>query len=237
MLRRLLLWDIDGTLVRAGPLAAEVFDRAVGDVVGEPPPGRVRMSGKTDPLIVGEQLRLLGVEPEPGTVEAVLDRLVARLAEVSDLLAGQGSVCPGVSEVLSELAADPGVASGVLTGNLRPNAEVKLAAFGLDGLVDVGIGAFGSDDIDRNALVPIARRRATERLGSAVAPADTWVIGDTPRDLDCARAGGVRCLLVATGTYPVDELGALGADAVLPDLGDTREVLGILVGATRTALR
>ncbi|HET9070526.1 MAG TPA: HAD family hydrolase [Acidimicrobiales bacterium] len=231
MVRRLLLWDIDGTLVRAGLLGAEVFDRALEDVLGEVPPGRVRMSGKTDPLIVHEQLALLGLEPDPTTVEAVLDRLVARLAEVAHRLPGQGTPCPGVPELLEALGGDPAVASGVLTGNLRPNAEVKLAAFGLDRLVDLRLGAYGSDDIDRNALVPIARKRATEHLGAEVAADDTWVIGDTPRDLECARRGGVRCLLVGTGTYDVSELGSLGADVTLPDLTDTATVLELLAGA------
>lgn len=231
MVRRLLLWDIDGTLVRAGLLGAEVFDRALEDVLGEVPPGRVRMSGKTDPLIVHEQLELLGVEPEPATVAAVLDRLVARLAEVAHRLPGQGTPCPGVPELLAALAAEPAVACGVLTGNLRANAELKLAAFGLDRLVDLELGAYGSDDMDRNALVPIARKRATEQLGAEVAAEDTWVIGDTPRDLDCARSGGVRCLLVGTGTYAADELGALGADHTLADLTDTAAVLAVLSGA------
>jgi phosphoglycolate phosphatase-like HAD superfamily hydrolase len=228
---RLLLWDIDGTLVRTGPLGSEVFDLAVADVIGEAPDERVAMSGKTDPLIVTEQLALLGVEPEPGILQAVLDRLVSRLAGVAGRLAERGQACPGVADLLTALAGVPDVACGVLTGNLRPNARVKLAAFGLDDLVDFELGAYGSDDIDRNALVPIAVERAAKALGSEV-PADaTWVIGDTPRDLECARAGGVRCLLVATGRYGIDELTALGPDAVLPDLTDTPAVVELLTGA------
>ena len=231
MVARLLLWDIDGTLIRTGPLGSEVFDLAVADVVGEAPDERVAMSGKTDPLIVAEQLALLGVEPDPAVLEAVLDRLVVRLAEVADRLSERGQACPGVAELLTALAGTPDVVCGVLTGNLRPNARVKLAAFGLDDLVDFELGAYGSDDIDRNALVPIAVERVAKALGSEVPAEATWVIGDTPRDLECARVAGVRCLLVATGGYGIDELAALGPDVALPDLTDTPTVLELLTGA------
>ncbi|MHB8505698.1 MAG: HAD family hydrolase [Acidimicrobiales bacterium] len=231
MVRRLLLWDIDGTLLRAGSVGADAFDLAIEDVLGAAPPGRVQMSGKTDPLIVYERLELLGIEPDPATVEAVLDRLVARLGDAAGRITELGRACPGVPRLLEELATRPHVASGCLTGNLRPNARVKLVALGLDRLVDLDLGAYGDDDIDRNALVPLARKRAAERLGAEVPADGTWVIGDTPRDLDCARAGGVRCLLVGTGTFTVDELDALGADATLPDLTDTEAVLELLAGA------
>lgn len=230
MARRLVLWDIDGTLVRTGGAGSAAFDLALADVLGEVPEGRVLMSGKTDPLIVHEQLALLGREPEPELVEAVLARLVDRLADVAPRIAHQGVACPGVADVLGALARRPDVAQGVVTGNLRPNAVVKLAAFGLDRYVDFDLGAYGSDHLDRNRLVPLARGRAEARLGGPIATEDTWIIGDTPLDLACARAGGVRCLLVATGTYGLDELAGLQPDAVLPDLTDTDAVVELLAG-------
>ena len=228
--RRLLLWDIDGTLVRTGGAGSAAFDLALADVLGEVPEGRVLMSGKTDPLIVHEQLALIGREPEPELVDAVLQRLVARLADLAPRIPEQGVACPGVASVLAALSRRPGVAQGVLTGNLRPNAVVKLAAFDLDRYVDFDIGAYGSDHLDRNQLVPLALRRAEARLGLRVALEDTWIIGDTPLDLACARAGGVRCLLVATGTYGVNELSALDPDALLSDLADTEAVVELLAG-------
>lgn len=228
MARRLLLWDIDGTLVHTRGAGSAAFDLALADVLGEVPEGRVRMSGKTDPLIVHEQLALLGREPEPQLVEAVLARLVHRIADVAPTIAEQGTACPGVTDVLAALARRDDVAQGVLTGNLRPNAVVKLAAFGLDRYVDFDLGAYGSDHLDRNLLVPLARERAEARLGGPVAPEDTWIIGDTPLDLACARAGGVRCLLVATGTYGIDDLAALEPDALLADLTDTDAVVELL---------
>jgi phosphoglycolate phosphatase len=231
VIRRLLLWDIDGTLVRTGGIGSGAFDLALADVLGEVPPGRVVMSGKTDRLIVHEQLALLGREPDPAVVDAVLVRLVDRLADVAHRIPEQGSACPGALRVLESLAGLPDVASGCLTGNLRPNALVKLAAFGLDRFIDLDVGAYGSDHFDRNSLLPLALDRAAARFGTAVAPEDTWVIGDTPLDLACARAGNARCLLVATGTYPLDELEALAPDAALPDLTDSDAVVALLAGA------
>jgi phosphoglycolate phosphatase len=228
--RRVLLWDIDGTLVHAGPAGAAVFDSALVDVLGSAPTDRVAMSGKTDPLIVREHLALLGLDPSPETIQEVCDRLAVRLAEAEGEIATSGSPCPGVPELLDTLRRRDDVVSGLLTGNLEANARVKLRAFGLDRFVDVGLGAFGSDDEDRNALVPIALRRVTDRLGVEPDPGDVWVIGDTPRDLDCARSGGVRCLLVATGAFDAPTLADLGADAVVEDLSDTDAVLELLLG-------
>jgi phosphoglycolate phosphatase-like HAD superfamily hydrolase len=116
----------------------------------------------------------------------------------------------------------------VLTGNIAPNALVKLASFDLDRLLDLEVGAFGSDHADRNELVPIARERVARLRGKRFASFEVWVVGDSENDLACARAGGVRCLLVGTGRAGLDELRTLGADAVLADLGDTDSVIEIL---------
>ena len=113
--------------------------------------------------------------------------------------------------MLARLAEDPRVVSTLLTGNIDANALVKVAAFGLDRWLDLTVGAYGSDAADRNLLVPVALRRLSARRGVELAAADAWVIGDTPRDLECARVAGARCLLVATGRYGFDELAALGA--------------------------
>ena len=227
---RLVLWDIDGTLLRAGDLGAAVFDRALAAVLGRRPSGRIRMSGKTDPQIVAEYLALMEVAG-PGPAEAVLERLETELADAKDELAAHGSVCPGVREALGGLDAVGAVSQSVLTGNIAPNALVKLAAFDLDGFLDLDAGAFGSDHANRRALVPIALRRQRELRGRSLDASQVWVVGDTPNDLACARAGGARCLLVATGRYGLDELSGLGADAVLEDLGDTDTVLGLLAAA------
>jgi phosphoglycolate phosphatase-like HAD superfamily hydrolase len=120
-----------------------------------------------------------------------------------------------------------GAIQTVLTGNTAANAAVKLDALGLRPWLDLEVGAYGSDDADRNVLVPVALRRIEQRYG-AVERARVWVVGDTPLDAACARAGGVRCLLVASGFAGRAALDAAGADHVVDDLTDTEAILARL---------
>ena len=222
-----MLWDVDGTLLRTNGVAQHAFDLAAEHVLGRPP-GRheVRMSGKTDPLIALEILLFAGLAEEEARrlLPDVVARLEAELAGARELVRRQGHVLPGVEALLADLDGDPAVVQSVLTGNTAANAAVKLEAFGLDRWVDVDVGAFGSDNHDREQLVPVALERLERVRGRTLGPGDVWVVGDTPRDLACAQAGGARCLLVATGRFALDELEGLGADEVLPDLSDTAAV-------------
>ena len=231
---RLLLWDIDGTLVRIGDLGREPFQQAIVDAIGrdlEPEfHRRVRMSGKTDPQIARELL--LSAEVHGDEVDthlpAVLRRLEEHLLAAEHRMQDTGQATVGGAEVLSALDARDDVVQSVLTGNLAANAVVKLRAFGLDRWIDFDIGAYGSDHHDREELVPIALAKAAAKHGGPFTADDTWVIGDTPRDFACAKAGGARCVLVATGGYERAELEGLGADAVLDDLADTDAVVSLL---------
>jgi phosphoglycolate phosphatase len=224
--QRLVLWDIDGTLIRAGETGAVVFDRALERALGIAPASRVSMSGKTDPQIVREYLAIMEIDEAEHHVSLILDHLEAELAAAAGTLAAAGRVLPGVPEILQRLDDRSGVLPTVLTGNIAPNAVVKLAAFGLERWLDLEVGAYGSDDADRRALVPIALRRA-EQLRGFVAD-QVWVIGDTANDLACARAGGARCLLVGTGRSSMVDLGRLGPDAVVADLSDVEGVVELL---------
>ena len=230
MIRRLLLWDVDGTLVRAGDLGAAVFDLALESVLGLRPATRVRMSGKTDPQIVREYLQQLEVDEQDELIRSILEGVEAHLAEAAGAgeLAAGGHACPGVADLLAELSADDRVVSTLVTGNIRANARVKVAAWGLDPWLDLEVGAYGSDHWDRNLLVPVALERVEQVYGVRLSPEEAWVIGDTPRDLECAGAAGARCLLVGTGRYSAVELAPLGADAVLEDLSDTAAVVKLL---------
>jgi phosphoglycolate phosphatase len=235
--KRLVLWDVDGTLVSAGPAAREAFYRAIGSVLGREAAdrGRVHMSGKTDPQIALEILATIAVSERDARrhLPAVLRALEENLEQAVDVIRADGRVMPGAEELLRRLDHTPGVVQTVLSGNLRPNARLKVAAFGLDRWLDLDSGAYGSDAEDRAELVPIAIRNVEGRHGIAFDRDDVWVIGDTPRDLHAARAGGVRCLLVGTGRYGFEQLRRIGADAVLPDLTDNDAVLRVVLDGVR----
>ncbi len=204
-----------------------MFNRALEAVLGEVPSERVRMSGKTDPQIVREYLALMESD-DPSHLPSILEHLERELAAAAEELTSDGSACPGAPELLAEVAQDDRFHSSVLTGNIAPNAVVKLAAFGLEKWLDLETGAYGSDSEDRRDLVPIAIGRLASLRGIHLSPEQTWVIGDTPRDYECAAAAGAHCLLVATGGYKAHELSGLGADAVLDDMSATGAVLDIL---------
>jgi len=229
--RRLILWDIDGTLLRAGVLARDAFATAIERAVGRHPGEHgVVMSGGTDPQIALEILAFLEITEDEAQslVPTVIGHLEAELAAAEERMRREGFVMPGIAELLPRLAADPDVHQSVLTGNTAANAAVKLRAFGLDRWLDIEVGAYGSDDADRNRLVPVALERMRRLRGLELEADDVWVVGDTPRDLACARAGGARCALVATGRIPLDELVAAEPDAVFADLSDVDAVLDLL---------
>ncbi len=239
--RRLILWDVDGTLLSAGPIGREAFYAAAGEVLGrdlgdlvavEAAGLAVQMSGKTDPLIALEILERAGL-PErearrllPDVLAALARHLTAGMRRIR----AQGHIHPGVTAVLERLHAEPDVVQTVLTGNLAVNARAKVEAFGLERFLDLDVGAYGSDEAHRDRLVPVARVRVRERYGHAPDPAATWVVGDTALDLACARAGGARCLLVATGRIELRELEPLDADGVVADLSDAESVAALLAG-------
>jgi phosphoglycolate phosphatase len=229
--QRLLLWDIDGTLVRGGGVGSEVIHQAAAAISGTSVDGRtVTMHGKTDPQILTEIFRAAEIAehviPELLTAAMVETERLLALAEAD--LRRRGQVIEGVVAALAALSAVPGVRQTLVTGNLVGNAAVKLAAFDLSGYFDIEVGAYGSDHADRNELVPIALERVQRLRGERYSPGDVWVIGDTPGDFACAEAAGVRCLLVATGQVAISELQLLGANAVLRDLTNTEAVVQLL---------
>jgi phosphoglycolate phosphatase len=229
--RRLVLWDIDGTLIHGGPAAREVFAKAVASVTGrDVDDDGIRMSGKTDPLIAREIMERAGIDESDARsfLPKVLLALEEGLEREAGRISAEGHAHAGATAALRALAGDARFLQSVLTGNLKANARVKLAAFGLDRYLDLEVGAFGSDEEERKRLISVALRRAEELRGWRLEPGDVWIIGDTPRDLDAARAAGARCLLVATGGFGFEELSGLGPDAALTSLEDTTTLLGVL---------
>jgi phosphoglycolate phosphatase len=227
MTKHLILWDIDGTLLRCGGVGAEAFDRAIERVLGARPRSHVVFSGKTDRQIVEEFLTMEGSK-DLDHIPAVLYHLERELALQADRIAVEGSACPGSEAALRALAMINSVEQTVLTGNIAANALAKLAAFGLDTYLDLEAGAYGSEHSDRRSLLPLAWKHQRDLRGVRYLPHETWVVGDSPRDLECARAGDARCVLVATGRHDFSELEALGADVVLKDLSDTGAVVAML---------
>lgn len=228
--RRLILWDIDGTLVWWGPIGRGVFDDAIQDVVGRDPAGHgVSMGGKTDPQIALEIMLTMSLDDDNAAAHLprVLDALHRRTAAAEREFRTTGGTHPGVQDVLARLADVPGVLQTVLTGNVEPNMRVKLGVFGLDRWLDLEVAATGSDSADRRELVPIAKRRAAELRGIRFEPDEVWVVGDTARDLECARVVGAHCALVATGRG-TEDLRGLGADVVWSDLSDVGAVVDAL---------
>jgi phosphoglycolate phosphatase len=231
----LLLFDIDGTLLHAATEAhKDAMHEALQIVHGvdaSRTPLRLRAAGRTDPEIARAILLAAGIsarriDDRGEDVREETCRAYARLcpADLSD------TVLPGVTELLEWLTELGSATLGLLTGNYEPVARLKLARAGLGRYFPSGQGAFGSDAEDRAALPAIARRRAG-RVGSPNRREQTVVIGDTPRDIACAQADGVRCLAVATGPYGVDEL--TGADAVVSTTGELRgalEEMGVGIG-------
>lgn len=225
-----MLWDIDGTLIRTGGIGARAIEAGAAEVGALVDVPVVPMSGKTDPQILREIFAAAQLSPDhitgllPRAVAAVERALAAAEAD----LRRDGAVLPGVVATMETLGRCPGVRQSVVTGNLAANAAVKLAAFGLTGHLDVEVGAYGSDNAERDMLVPIALERVERLRGERFERSAVWVVGDTPRDLACARAAGVRCLLVGTGGTGLAGVRDIGADAVLADLSDPEEVLEIL---------
>ncbi|HXG52074.1 MAG TPA: HAD family hydrolase [candidate division Zixibacteria bacterium] len=228
MTDRLVLFDIDGTLTRTRN-GFMPFNEAVSRVFGVAADIRsVVPDGNTDPLIVLEIFRKAGLEVEttPEKWASFARELAASYAEALSRGAVSVRALPGARELLAALAAEPAVGLGVVTGNLEAPAAIKLEAAGLRSYI--ACGAYASDSRYREELPPIARRRY-ERLAGRSIPAERCIIvGDTPKDLDCARKNAMRCLLVGTGRYPVEELRGYGPDACLPDLSDTEAVLSVL---------
>ena len=220
-----VLWDIDGTLLRTPGVGVRAFAQALETVTGRPMvKQRYDFGGKTDPLIALELLAALELT-DPGLVEAVLAEVERIYGTLADELRSTVVMLPGVPSLLTR-CENLDVGQTVVTGNIEVAARHKLAAGGIDHHLALDCGGYGSDHHDRSELV----RLALERLGGtrSVDPRRVWVVGATPRDAACAAANGVHCLLVATGTYSVEALTGLGADVVLDDLADVDDVLSIL---------
>jgi len=227
---KLVLFDIDQTILHSGGAGEKALTHALRDRFGrEEDLGNIEIAGKTDLWIARRIFEAHGIEPRPENVELFLNGYLEHLK--TELGRNNGRLLPGFPEILRALAGLPNVAVGLLTGNLRRGAELKLARYGmLDhfSFDAAAIGAFADDSHDRNRLGPFARQRAREAHGADFAPGDIYIIGDTPHDIACAKAIHAKGVGVATGRYSRAALEAAGADFVFDDLSDVEGVIRTL---------
>jgi len=225
--RRLVLFDIDGTLLLTAGAGRRAIVAAIGEEMGPSERfARVRFDGKTDPEIVTELLEAAG-RPGPhqaGHVQTLCRRYVDLLARELEQSAAGITVMPGIHPLLQRLETEDEVVLGLLTGNMAEGATLKLRAAGLDP-ARFRVGAFGSDSARRPELPPIAARRAEPYFGRVPSGSEVVIIGDTPADIACGVCISARAVAVATGAYSVADLAACGPHAVFQDLSDTDRVL------------
>jgi phosphoglycolate phosphatase len=231
---RLVLWDIDHTLIENAGVSKEIYAAAFLALTGRPPHSPASTEGRTDPNIMADMFRTHG---EPQRAWPQIERALERAGrDRREALAARGHVLPGALDAIKALGGISQVAQTIVTGNIRANAEVKLDAFGLGKWFDLTIGGYGSDNTNRARLVEIAKDRATAKYGMQLAvPQNVVVIGDTPRDIEAANRGGARALGVSSGVHGVGELRAAGPACVVSDLADTAAVVAFVLNtAART---
>jgi phosphoglycolate phosphatase-like HAD superfamily hydrolase len=227
----LLLFDIDGTLLRSEGLGRRALDRALLERYGwADATAGVSFLGATDPGILADVFARFGRGPDEARREraALFAHYVRLLAEEARVAGDRCRALPGVAALLEHLVARGDCLVGLLTGNVAEGARIKLEVTGLGGYFR--LGAYGEDAETREALLPVARARAAALGWAQPDPRRIVVIGDTPRDVAVARAHGARAVAVATGWTAPEELEACGPDALLPDLSRLEESLDALLG-------
>lgn len=211
----LVLYDIDGTILSSSGVGGKSLRKGIFKALNidlELPD--LRLSGKTDYQIIREVMEELEIEYTRKTEDNILNLYLEVLQD--ELSKSQVHIFPGITESL-DLLKQMEVEIGLLTGNVRKGAFIKLNAVGLHNHFD--IGAFGSDDHRRNELVPIAIKKYAD-LNKSFDFENTWIIGDTPRDVECAKIHGAKCIAVATGVHSFEELKQTNADYVVHNLSE-----------------
>ncbi len=223
--RRLLLFDIDGTLITSGGAGEQSLKNAMQDAFGIPEDLQgINLAGATDGLISRQMLEKSNLPVTPENITALLDAYLHNLKQRMPL--HKGRLLPGIIQLLEELRKHESCVLALLTGNVARGAEIKLSHYGVWDYFE--FGAFSDDSHDRNQLGNFARARALERHGEEFPPEQVYVIGDTPRDIECGRAFGGKTVAIATGNYSIEELEAHQPDFLFPDLSDTAAVVKVL---------
>ncbi len=220
----MLLWDIDGTLVNTARAGIAALEQALEEMGLPADASVVEIAGRTDRAIMRSLLERYNRVADPEALQSFSESYLSKLTATVQQRQHEGRVFEGVKDLIAE-GFQRGWAQGLVTGNLVQGAEIKLRAYSIWDMFC--FGAFGDDSENRNDLPPIAVSRAVA-LGVPIANKDrTWIIGDTPHDVRCARSSGFRCLGVATGQFSTTQLMDAGADFALPDLKDTKKIISI----------
>ncbi len=225
--KKLLLFDIDGTLLLTGRAGEHALRISLRERFGvEDDLSAISFAGSTDGAIMRQMFEANAIPHTPENVADLLDGYVHHLA--LELPKREGLVLPGIVALLEALHRRKDCVLGLLTGNIAKGAELKLSHYGVWDYFE--FGAFADDHVDRNKLGPVAQSRAVEKHGVSFEAKDIYVIGDTPRDIDCARAAGFVAVAIATGSYKREELAAHKPDFLFEDLSDTAAVMKALLG-------
>ena len=219
-----LLFDIDGTLINTGGAGGTALIEAFREDFGIDNPAQVPFSGRTDRGIGTNLFEQHGIEDSPENWQRLRDGYITRLPV--HLPQRDGRVLDGVLSLLEQLQSREAVGVGLLTGNLHEGARIKLSYFGL--FEHFRFGGFGDDHRNRDGVAEAALVAAKNHANGNFDPGRTWVIGDTPLDITCARAINVKVLAVATGLHPMNQLADYRPDLLLEDLSDTDLVLDAL---------
>jgi phosphoglycolate phosphatase-like HAD superfamily hydrolase len=222
---QLVLWDIDHTLIATRGVGREIFGECFEQVTGQVMKEQAAVDGMTEPVIFRETARLHGIHSDRSMFEAFArcsaERHLSRAGELRE----RGHALPGAAAALAAVAASGGVVQSVVTGNIRPVAEIKLGVFGLDAPIRFNCGGYGEDDDDRAALVRIAIRRTSQALNTSIAAKQVLLIGDTPADVAAGLDNGVQVLAVSSGRSSAAELRKAGATVVIDSLEDMGSLL------------
>ncbi len=223
-----ILFDIDGTLIRSGGAGRDAIDVALQTVFGKIGSEAVEVNGRTDRGIVSQLFRHHGLDDTDDNWRRFQAAYLAALPHA--LAARRGHILAGVAELLTALGGVEHTVLGLLTGNVRAGAQIKLAHYALEGFF--ACGGFGDAHHDRDDVAREAIRSAQLHLGERGRPERVWVVGDTPLDIRCARAIGARVAAVGTGTFTTGELAPFGPDLLLDNL---RDVAGLVRCFTQSA--
>ncbi|MFF4257935.1 HAD family hydrolase [Streptomyces sp. NPDC001663] len=222
----LVLWDIDHTLIDTRGVGRELSASAFERATGQPMREQAKIDGITEPVIFRETAKLHGLVTARPDFERFAEALADEHVKRAEDLRARGRALPGAEAALDALEA-AGVQQTVVSGNIRPAAEIKLGVFGLSRHIHWDLGAYGEDDDTRAELVRLSLQRARATA------ADSVLIGDTPADVEGAHANGVRVIAVASGRSAEAALRDAGAEAVLPDLRDTELLVKLVRGDDR----